>query len=361
MYSYFATISDDNTIKKLLSDHPMDSWVSITLEREPSYFKGISLMGKTYTLMFKEDDKVVGICACSYLPVHINTKIEKIGYLGLLRVSKPFRNKIRYIKYGFDAIDKMIPKEATVPYFFTSIASENFRARRLLESNLKGMPKYYPRGKMSTLIFSHRRGKILDLLKQATKDDIEQIATFYNQKASKYQFSPHLTKEWLENLDGSIGLKIDDFYLAKDDKGAIRGCLALWDQQQFKQSVIQKYKTPLKQIRKFYNLYARLSKRVELPKPKERLQYLFIAFFAFEDEKIAINMLTEAAKLSKKIKGVKNSILGVSSKHPLMQKIIQEFRPAIYQTQIQTVVLANEKSNQPTMDDCIVQPEVALL
>lgn len=359
--SRFATTADDSTIKRLLQDNPMDSWVSISLEREPSYFEGVSLMGKTYTLISQEESEVVGIYACSYLPVHINAKSERVGYLGSLRVSEPFRHKIRYIKEGFNAINEIIPKESTLPFFFTSLASENLKARRLLESNLRDMPQYHLKGQMSTLIFSHRRGKEFGLLKQATKQDIAEITSFYNKQASGYQFSPHLSEEWLENLDGSIGLLISDFYLTRDDEGVIQGCLALWNQCQFKQSVVQDYKSPLKQIRKFYNLYARLSRRVKLPAPKEELEHLFIAFFAFEDKRLATNILKEAANIAQEVKGIDNCVLGVSSEHPLLQELIRQFKPSIYLTEIETVVMANEEFYKPVLDERLVQPEVALL
>ncbi len=358
--SRFATRADDSVLKALLRDNPMDAWVSLSMEREPSYFHGTSLMGKSYTLISEENTEVVGMYACSYLPVHINGKSETIGYFGSMRISKPFRNKIRCIKEGFDTIREQMPKEATVPFYFTSIASENLRARRLLEANVKGMPRYHPRGQMSTLIFSTKRAKSAGMLKQATKEDISDIVVFYNQQASKYQLSPYLSEAWLESLDGHIGLRISDFYLVRDDDGKLQGCLALWDQRAFKQSVVQGYRTPLKQMRPLYNLYARLNKQVELPACGEALQHLFVAFFAFKDDAAAIDLLKEAAKIAQQTKKVKSCVLGLSSKHPLLPALKRQLRPSVYLTEIETVVLDRVDAD-PGLDDRLIQPEVALL
>lgn len=359
--SRFATIADDNTIKSLLRENPMDSWVTISSEREPSYFHGTSLIGETYALISQEGNEIVGISACSYFPVYINGKSETIGYLGSLRVSKKFRHKVRYLKEGFRAMNEMIPKKSTVPFFFTSLANENLKARRLLESNLKGMPKYTKKGQMSTLVFSHQRGRDFGLLQQATKQDIAQIVTFYNKQACNYQLSVSLSEQWLESLDGSNGLLLSDFYLVKEENGEVQGCLALWDQRKYKQSVVQNYKSPLKQIRKLYNLYAHVAQRVKLPAPQEELQHLFIAFFAYSDKKIALCMLQEAAKIADRLKGIQNCTLGVSSEHSLLKEFVKVLKPSIYLTEVQTVVMAQNKSNQIVLDERLVQPEVALL
>jgi len=355
-----ATRADEGVIKALLHEHPMDSWVSISMEREPSYFQGASLMGETYTLISEERDEVVGMYACSYLSVHINKKMATIGYLGAMRVREPFRHKIRYLKEGFDAIATMIPQQASVPFYLTSIATENLSARRLLESNQKGMPTYMPRGEMSSLVFSVRRGKMSYCLEQATQENIPEIVAFYNRYASDYQFSPCLSESWLNALDGDAGLKIGDFWLARGCDGTLQCCLALWDQRAFKQSVVHDYRQPLKQMRPLYNLYARMSRQVELPACGEALQHLFIAFFAYNDEAVAIRALKEAAKIAEQTKKVESCTLGLSSQHPLLPAIKTLFKPSVYVTEIETVLL-NGTVDNISLEDRLVQPEVALL
>jgi len=357
----FATIDDDLDLKKLLSQNPMDSWVNISLEREPSYFDGVSLMGDTYTLVSRENSNLVGMYSLTSMNVHMNGTSQRVSYLAELRVQKIFRHKIRLLKEGFDSIKKLLPKDSTKEFFFTSIATQNHKARRLLEANIKGMPRYEKQGQMSTLVFSNKISKNHNLFKKANSKDIDDIVSFYNKQASKYQFSPCLSKEWLKNLDGKKALTIDDFYIARDHNKELMACAALWDQRAFKQSVIKGYRSPLKYLRVIYNIYANFTKRVTLPKKDQRIESVFISFFAYNDHNTAIKALYELSDLSKNINKVDSCILGVSSQNTILGLIKKEFKPSIYLTEIETVTLSSEDLATDMLDDLIVQPEVALL
>ena len=358
-----ASREDDALLRRLLRENAMPSWVTMATEREPSHFDGASLMGDSYTLIAEEVRKrkrVIGMYACSYMPVHIDGRPETIGYFGGMRVNSGFRRKVRYIRQGFEAVEKLLPKQSTVPFYFTSIASGNRPARRLLEANLRGMPKYTPRGEMTTLVFSVKQGRRRGTLQQATPDDIPEIAAFYNRSASDYQLAPHLSEAWLRTLDGTVGLTVSDFWLVRDDDGALHCSLALWDQRAFKQSVVRGYRRPLSHLRRLYNLYARLGGRVELPATGEALEHLYIAFFAADAKKSAVMAIREAAAIATD-KGVTSCVLGLSSRHPLTAELRRSLRASTYRTEIETVVLAGNEHEKRCFDNRIVQPEVALL
>ena len=357
-----ATRNDDVTLKHLLQENPMPSWVTIATEREPSYFDGASLMGESYALIVYDsakEENLIGMYSCSYLPVHYEGKPQRIGYFGGLRVTASFRHKHHYIKYGFEAIKQIIPRRATVPFYFTSIASENTIARRLLEANTKGMPHYTPVGEMVTLIFSVNQGKNLGQLIQATIHDCADIVAYYNQKASLYDLSPYLSVEWLRALSDQIGLRMSDFWLLKNEHQKIVACLALWDQRAFKQSVIKGYKAPLNHLRSIYNGYAKMTKRVALPPVGKPLDHLYIAFFAYDDPTLALKVLQEAAYKAR-AKGVTCCVLGLSSSHELLPMLTRTLKPERYQTHIEIVTLNGDDDYTPISPNP-VQPEVALL
>ena len=358
-----ASKDDDAMLRRMLRENTMPSWVTITTEREPSYFDGAALMDQSYTFIAEDTNnnkKNIGMYACSMLPVHIDKKATRIGYFGGMRLNHEYRHKIRYIKQGFQAIEELLPESTVLPYYFTSLASENTKARRLLEANVTGMPSYKPQGEMSTLVFSVKHGMERRILHQAQVRDIPEIAAFYNKYASQYQLAPYLSEEWLRDLDGHMGLKISDFWLVRGKNHSIEGCLAIWDQRTFKQSVVKAYRSPLTYLRGFYNLVARLTKRVELPVVSEALEHVFIAFFAFHDRKKAIRALKEAAKLSQE-KKASSCVLGLSSQHPLFADIKRVFKPSIYRTEIETVMLQGAGADAPNFSGDIVQPEIALL
>jgi len=357
-----ATKDDDETLKRLLSENSMDSWVNLCLERSPSYFDAQGLMGESYTMIASDiqENKSVGMYSCSYMNMHINTKEENIAYFGELRLHKEYRNKIRVLKNGYKSLQKLLPVQKSSPIYITSIASENTKARRVLEANLKGMPKYTPLAEMSTLIFSTQFLSKRKKLRIASQEDIPRLVKFYNHKAQSYQFSPCLNEEWLSGLSSERGLDINDFYIREDAHGDIEACFALWDQRMFKQTVIKSYKAPLSLVRPLYNLFAKLSNRVELPKENSMLEQMYISFFACDKRGLVLECIKEAASLAR-VKGASSCVLGLSSQHPSLALIKRKLKANVYKTCIEMVHFEDEQQDILLNEGLLIQPEVALL
>jgi len=357
-----ALLGDDEKLKSALRENTMDSWVRLSLEREPSYFDGESLMGKSFTVMACDEnqlDSMVGMYSCAFLPVHVNGVTKYMGYLGGLRVNQEYRYKVRILKYGYKSITHIVPNQGNENFWFTSVASENTYARRLLEAGLKGMPIYRSVGTMETLACDTRQGKLQGLMQPAELQDVPRLVEYYNQIAMRYQFSPVLTKEWLLNLNGKKGLSLGDFWLAKDDAG-IHGCLAIWDQRAFKQTIPRGYRFPLNLFRRAYNLYACATGRVKLPAQGEALEQVFLSFVAIDNltGDFPLKIIKEGLARARE-KGAKVGIIGISDKNPLAEILKSKLKPTIYRTQIETV--SWPKNPQPVLNGCPVQPEVAVL
>lgn len=357
-----ARFEDDADLRAILRDGAMASWVTVSLEREPSYFDGETLLGESFTVIAHEDSlrpAPVGMYSCTFLPVHVNGRPQRIGYLGGLRVCRPYRHKLRVIKNGFASIQVLMPNRATVPYWFTSVVSENAAARRLLEACLPGMPAYRPAGEMETLVLDVRQGRARDLLQQATRQDIPALVDFFNRHASAYQFSPRLGDAQLLALTGANGLSLRDFWLLKDS-GDIRGCLAVWDQRAFKQSVIRGYRFPLSAMRGVYNAWASVTRRMALPAPGTRLEHAFLAFVAFDG---AVNNISQDAVreglVKVRDKGARTAVLGLSDRNSLARSLKAGLCAHVYRSCIETVAFTNDL--EPPLDGRPPQPEAALL
>jgi len=356
-----AELDDNATIKSVLRENSMDSWVTLSTEHEPCYFDSNNLFGTTQTILACEDDithSVIGVCSSVVMPIHINGKTINAGYLGSLRVEPAFRHKMSVLRNGFKSIRTLTEIEQELPYWFTSIAKENSAARRLLEANLRGMPVYRPLGELQTIALSTRLGKKSTLLQYAQNEDIPALAQFYNQQASGYQYSPVITEQWLKGLDGKNGLCLRDFWLLKEE-GVIRACFALWDQRKIKQTVVRGYRFPLNIFRQAYNLYAGLSGRVALPACGEKIDYVFIAFLAIDNaaQPETETIIRSALSLIKE-RAAKMAMLGLSTKSPLLQ-YLESLPGQIYSTCIESVTWSDQakKSFEPLP----IQPEIAIL
>ena len=353
---------DDVELRKILHQNEMQSWVQLSFEREPSYFLGDGLMGESYSVIAHKKDesaKIMGMYACSFLPVHINRQSEYIGYLGGLRVCEGYRNRIRYIKNGFDSIKTLIPQKSSLPFWFTSIASENQSAKKLLESGIQGLPSYSPIGDMKTVAISSNQAKRNGLLQALKPEGVNELVEFYNKSIRGYQFSPVLTADWLLSLDGTKGLSLNDFYVLRQNSKLV-GCLAIWDQRKYKQTVVKGYRFPLSKVRALYNLYAAISNKTPLPKIGDQLEQTYISFVAFDDEYLHLFVAAFHDALRKvQVKNANLAVVGLSAENPLMMMVEENFHIHAYKSCIETVTWCEQEKSNITSHR--VQPEIAIL
>ena len=357
-----ATLDDDAALRALLRGNDMDSWVNLAFEREPSFFEGENLVGKSTAVIALDEQRhqiPVGMYICSALQVHINGDVENAGYLGGLRVNQNYRRRIRILKGGFASIPELISDRQNLSCWFTSVGVENSKARRILEADLEGMPRYRFAGSMETLAFSTRQAKSNRLLQRATIKDIPAIVDFFNKQASSYQFSHVLSETWLLSLNGKQGLSLEDFLLLKDGK-EIFGCMAVWDQRKYKQTVVRGYQFPLNTFRSAYNLFARVRGRNLLPEAGDRLEQVFLSFFALDNRvhEVAVDIVREGMfRVAEKNALI--GCLGLSDRNPLTGILRSALHPDRYSTCIETVSWPRDML--PELDGRPVQPEVAVL
>ncbi len=360
-----ARPSDGDTLQKILGENPMSSWVKLRFERRPDYFAADHLMGQTITMIAErllDINETIGMYSCSWMPLFIDGRPLQVPYLGSLRVNPGYRHKIRILKHGFRSLRTLLPLE-DAPFLFTSIANENSGARRLLEANLNGMPKYRPLGEMCTLAIPVTKATTNGLLRPATKVDVAEIVAFYNTHSARYQFSPVLTEEWLLALNGSNGLHLHDFLIYREgagDEGSIEACMALWDQRALKQTVVHGYRFPVNLLRPFHNALSSIMGRVQLPSSGEALQQIYLSFLALDAgiPFAPIELLRDGLFHVKK-RGGELAVLGLSQNNPLLEELLDAFPCHLYRSQIELVML-NENA-QSKLSSRHPQPEVALL
>ena len=351
---------DDAAIREVLRSNDMESWVRMSIEREPSFFLGENLLGESTTVIAHRTElpqQVVGMYSMAVQQAHVNGAAAATGYLGALRVNPGYRHKLRILKNGFDSARALAGIDA-LPVF-TSVASDNRVARRLLEANLRGMPCYTPVGELDSMGFATRQGRARGLLQPAETADIPALVDFFNAAAAAYQFSPVLSRQWLAGLAGKTGLVLDDFRLLKDGR-TLRGCVAVWDQRAFKQIVSRGYRFPLNALLGGYNLYAGLAGRVQLPRPGAQLEQAFLSFLALDARAAdaATDVVSEALSIAAG-KGARVATLGLSAENPLAGRLRDSLQASTYRSCIETVHWPDLPA--PSLDGRPPQPEVALL
>lgn len=356
---HIAGEGDESSIASILRATVMEGWVRLQLLRTPSYFAADALFGEAVTLLARQGDEAIGLCRAQNLPVWINGTATQVWYLAGLRVLPRFRHKISILRGGFAALRTLVlTKYRQAPFCFTSIASDNTTALRLLEADLPDMPSYRPLSRLCTLAFSSRQGRSGSILRQARQSDIPALATFHQTQAAAWQFTPHLKASWLMGLSKAQALSVEDFFL-HEEQGKIRACVALWDQRQLKQIVAAGYRTPLNFLRIPCNCLAHLGGRISLPPPGEALNQAYLAFFASNmDITTSIALVREALWLLRK-RGIAVGMLGLAAATPLRQAVQQALSATAYETCIETVRFDGDPDIP--LDTRLPQPEIALL
>lgn len=282
--------------------------------------------------------------------------------LGELRLLPEFRTRPDIVRNGFRALRALAPD---YPHWFTSIAVDNKVARRLLEAGLKGMPVYRPLGEIVTLALPSASRRSQTALHACTPEEVPELVNFFNHQAQRFQYAPVLSETWLRQLDGSNGLRLQDFQLIRRN-GRLCACFALWDQRSLKQTVVHGYRFPLAQLRRGYNLLARLGGRLTLPPAGQAIDYLFIAFLATASdlEASAFRRLIDSALALTSQRRIPCAMLGLATDNPLLQNLAH-YRAQTYRTCIESVTWPDHvvAGIVPSLScaERIVQPEIALL
>lgn len=341
-----ATHHDDAVLRALLRDNAMPSWVTMTVAREPSFFAGTNRFGRDWAVIARQDGAPVGMYACSEQQVHLNGTPTELGYMGALRVKPSYRNRLRILRDGYASVRAFSPPRAS-QFWYTAIASENLVARRILEANLRGMPLYWATNDLVTMALPRARGHRRFLWHPVQPDELGRLCSFYNRHSNQYQFSPVLTPE--------IAAKTGASFFVVERHGALSACMALWNQQSYKQVVACAYRRPLGALLPIYNAYARLARKVTLPQVGQALDQTHLAFLAVSpplDQDIAA--LVEDALA---INSTAALTLGLHAQHPWLASLIRAYRPTTYRTHIYGVNF----DTLATLDGRPAQPEVAVL
>lgn len=338
---------DDALIRSILRANGMPGWVEMTMEHEPSFFAATNRFGREWAVLAEESGEVVGMYSVALLPVHVNGELEQLGYLGRLRVNPAHRRRIRHLREGYESIRPLAPAAGTLPWWFTVVSAQNAAARRLLESGLRGLPAYHLQGEYTTFGLPTARGKRQGLWRRAREDDLRRMLDFHHSLSARFQFSPVLSEAGVR----SIG--IDRFFICQR-ADTLMGVAALWDQRAFKQIVARRYRRPIGTMVPAYNAYAKVFRRIPLPRPGQMLEQTFIAFLALADEALAQGTSLLQDLLSHCDTPVAS--LGLHAAHPLVPEL-RKLKPMHYAARVYSVSFGE----RPDLDPRPVQPEAALL
>jgi hypothetical protein len=356
---------DEGDVRRLLADNATDGWIRLSLEREPDAFAAAAIMGQYHGTIIARDRRSsapVGMCEWSARGSYIDGEVRLLAYLGALRVAPPFRHRLGVIKGGFEAVRRLLHRQPATPYALTAIAAENTAALRLLGANLPGMPSYRVLEAFSTFALRPRHaGSSPVRVERAAKDDVPAIAVRLARSYREYQFAPAWSARDLTDPVRCNGLQAEDFLVVRRGPG-IAGCIALWDQGAFKQTVVRGYAGRLGIVRPLANLAGPMIGLPRLPAVGEPLRQVYLSHVAVEDNDPGLfRALIDAGLAQARHAGFPLALVGLVSRHPLAAVLKHHYRPREYRTLLHLVHWDDGHAAADAVGSRMPHVEIALL
>ena len=333
-----ATLADDAQIRLLLRETPMRGSISLTLQREPNYFAEADILGESrQTIVARENGAVVCVGSCVTRDLFVNGRRRRVGYLGGLRMADTHAGRFDILRRGYQLFSELQHNDPA-DFYFTSIASDNKRARALLERSVPGFPQYEFLSEYSTLIIPSKAGK---------KEPASKALQLRSNPLHQFAF------DWSEEkirASESLGFKTSNIVSVTDETAA------LWDQRSFKQTVIRSYSGWLRFARPIINAL----RLAHLPKAGATLSNAIVCGLIANDPDITIALLSRLRSLAAQ-RGIRYLSFGVSREDPRFELILQGFRCRVYPSRIYLVHWPGVGATAADLDSRLVSPELAFL
>lgn len=361
-----ATAATEPRLRRLLRDNPVSGEIRVSLEREPNAFHAAGISGDRFQLMLAmggHPRRLVATGGRFELTAYVNGKPQPIGYFGELRTDGGLRQRRTLLLESYRTM-RRYHESGNVPFYLTTIVADNTAARRLLEAGLGDMPTYRALEPMITFTIPAKAGARRRPARQVgsgKEEQLAEIAALLARGGPDYQFHPVWSEATLRSQERCRGLTPGDFFLCRSGD-ELHGCLALWDQRSFKQTVIRGYSRRLARLRPLFNLAAPLLSRPRLPAAGARLQSAFLSHIAVPpgDDATLVALVAAACRDATR-RGLDYVMLAFAERDPRAGVIRKRFPCHNYPSIIYVVYWEDGAAAVERLDDRIPHPEVAIL
>lgn len=365
----FVLAGPDNEpeLRKLLRDNPVSGSIRVALEREPNAFHAAAVSGDHYDLILGYGDSgrtFLGAGARFELDTYINGEVQRIGYLGEFRIDGGLKQRRTLLLESYRAL-RRYHEAGKTPFYLTTIIADNTTTRRLLEAGLGDMPAYKPLETMVTFTISAKRaarGRVSTQgIETGSTETLPEISSALRSFGRSYQFHPVWNDGTLRSAERCRGLAPQDFLLRRNADG-LAGCLALWDQRAFKQTVVAGYDKRLARLRPAFNLLAPLLRQPRLPAAGARLESAFLSHLAVDpdDGDTLVELIRHASRNAIQ-RGLDYVMIAFAERNPLTEVIRKRFSCHSYVSMVYVVYWEDGEIAASTLDERMPHPEVAIL
>jgi hypothetical protein len=285
-----ATTADDRELRELLRRSPIPAQISVTFEREPSFFDSCYIRGDFLQVAVGRDrrtEKIIGLGTRSVAPGYINGQSQPLGYLADLRLDPQYRGNT-LIGRGYRFL-RQLHEDRRTRFYTTVIFSDNHGALTTIASGRAGLPKYHDMGTIYSPGINIRSAEPpIDAgceILRGSQELLPEIVECLNRNNSRRQFAPVHTAAMFR--DQWRDFRIEDFHVAVRG-GKVVGVVGCWDQRAFKQTRVAGYGPRLRWMVPLANLLRPVTRAPRYPKPGKEVAYFYLSFIAIDDDNLLV-------------------------------------------------------------------------
>ncbi|MBM3125602.1 MAG: hypothetical protein FJZ87_11135 [Chloroflexi bacterium] len=318
----WAVAEDEPEIRALVGSVAMPGAVTVRFAREPDYFLGAGIMGDPCDVMIarhQSDGRLAGIACRARRQAFFNGQETIIGYIGQIRVAPDFRGNWLVHRGAKPFLEGSPPG-----LLYTGvIASENPRARDVLVgARLPGNLHAARVCGLTTCAILLRPQRALHRpgldVQPGRLELLEEIVSFLRLHGPSRQFFPAYRVEDFSGGSALRDLQPQDILVARRGSRIV-GVMAVWDQSNYKQDIVDSYGPGLRLLRPLYDLAARLIGANPLTPPGQAIPLAFAACICIkDDDPTTMRALLSAAMQEAQARGKAFLMIGMADDDPLL-------------------------------------------
>ena len=252
--------ADSGDLLEILEQEEFPGAISLLYTRRPDPFRSLNKDGEEVHIVGVREmssGSIIGFGACSINTLYINGQATPVAYLSTLRLRKEFRNqRVPLIQCYRRMLD--IISERNIHTVYTTILEDNQTAQQFLEKNRPSMPQYRRLGGYEVAVIKTSKKKppaspFTSRFGDASRDDVDTLLRLFSDTGAFQNLFPVITRTQLVSTESTLHIR--NFLLLFDSDGTLVASGLPWNQQSYKQYVVQAYSGNMLRLRLLSKLF----------------------------------------------------------------------------------------------------------
>ena len=341
-------------LRRLSSSISLKGPVKMSYEREPDFFHSLEIEGSHIDVVTARlAARVVGFATQTIRLRYVDGAPENVAYLGMARVEPGMRG--RQVSPQAFTLFRQVQKAHDVSRVISSVITDKKGVHAFPQDARDGIPGFQPIAKICTLVIPIRTAPAMALptgIRQARRKDLEGIVQCLNRNNQHLQYAEVWAESDILSTRRTRGLNVEDFFISIQD-GQVTGCVAVWDQREFKQTRINGYRGALKLARPIVNTISRPLARPRLPDAGALFEFAFLSHLAVDDDnpELTGQLLNSIVNFASRQRNLPNLVLGLDVGDHRLPMVAQSLGGMQYRTTLCRVVWPIHRCHRPLLNE----------